>query len=237
MKKFLCSMYLALSLSGTLQAIPVWPEPFQVQQADGTILTLNPRGDEWFSYFETTDGFRVIKDEVGNYVYALWGADGKSALPTRIIAHDPLSREVEEREFLKNYPKDEQEKIHTRAFEIRNQSNAQQRIGEMTTHTGAPSIPVILVQFADTKLTETDPKTGYEERLCRPATQEEVEVGKGSAYQYFVDQSLGKFTPNFVVIGPVTLESGYAVYGTDVNGQDANVGQMIVEAIQKAVAL
>ena len=162
MKKFLCSMYLALSLSGTLQAIPVWPEPFQVQQADGTILTLNPRGDEWFSYFETTDGFRVIKDEVGNYVYALWGADGKSALPTRIIAHDPLSREVEEREFLKNYPKDEQEKIHTRAFEIQNQSNAQQRIGEMTTHTGAPSIPVILVQFADTKLTETDPKTGYE---------------------------------------------------------------------------
>ena len=96
MKKFLCSMYLALSLSGTLQAIPVWPEPFQVQQADGTILTLNPRGDEWFSYFETTDGFRVIKDEAGNYVYALWGADGKSALPTRIIAHDPLSREVEE---------------------------------------------------------------------------------------------------------------------------------------------
>ena len=80
MKKFLCSMYLALSLSGTLQAIPVWPEPFQVQQADGTILTLNPRGDEWFSYFETTDGFRVIKDEAGNYVYALWGADGKSAL-------------------------------------------------------------------------------------------------------------------------------------------------------------
>ena len=61
MKKFLCSMYLALSLSGTLQAIPVWPEPFQVQQADGTILTLNPRGDEWFSYFETTDGFRVIR--------------------------------------------------------------------------------------------------------------------------------------------------------------------------------
>ena len=236
MKKFLCSMYLALSLSGTLQAIPVWPEPFQVQQADGTILTLNPRGDEWFSYFETTDGFRVIKDEAGNYVYALWGADGKSALPTRIIAHDPLSREVEEREFLKNYPKDEQEKIHTRAFEIQNQSNAQQRIGEMTTHTGAPSIPVILVQFADTKLTETDPKTGYEERLCRPATQEEVEVGKGSAYQYFVDQSLGKFTPNFVVIGPVTLESGYAVYGTDVNGQDANVGQMIVEAIQKDVS-
>ena len=38
------------------------------------------------------------------------------------------------------------------------------------------------------------------------------------------------------MIGPVTLESGYAVYGTDVNGQDANVGQMIVEAIQKAVA-
>ena len=30
----------------------------------------------------------------------------------------------------------------------------------MTTHTGAHSIPVILVQFAATKLTETDPKTG-----------------------------------------------------------------------------
>ena len=89
------------------------------------------------------------------------------------------------------------------------------KIGEMPVRTGSPKIPVVLVQFKDKLMSETDPKASYTARLSKPATIEEVESGSGTAFQYFADQSDGKFTPEFVVIGPVTLDEKAAYYGAD----------------------
>lgn len=109
-------------------------------------------------------------------------------------------------------------------------------IGDMPVTIGSPKIPVILVQFSDLAFSENDPKTAYEQRLCAAATQEEVENGYGTAAQYFADQSAGNFTPEFVVIGPVTLSGSYATYGADGTSTDTNVGSMITETIELAAA-
>lgn len=60
----------------------------------------------------------------------------------------------------------------------------------------------------------------------------------GSARDYFREQSMGKFTPRFDVIGPVTLDKKRASYGgNDKNGKDKDAGSMIKEACQKAFDL
>ena len=57
----------------------------------------------------------------------------------------------------------------------------------------------------------------------------------GSARDYFRDQSFGKFTPSFDVIGPVTLNNKRSHYGANsTNGNDKNTAGMISEACQKA---
>lgn len=111
---------------------------------------------------------------------------------------------------------------------------SKRKIGSMAVRCGSPNIPVILVEFADKAMSEADAYSAFERRLCRHATQTEVENGEGSAYQYFKDQSNGVFTPQFVVIGPVTLSETAAYYGVDGVTRDVNLHAMISEALAEA---
>ena len=61
----------------------------------------------------------------------------------------------------------------------------------------------------------------------------------GSARQYFSDQSMGSYKPQFDVVGPVTLSYEYSHYGEDDTsvgyaGEDLRAVDMIVEACQLA---
>ena len=67
-----------------LWAVPAHPGKLQVRQPDGTMLTLCLKGDEWCHYHTTADGYTVVKDSLGYYVYAelertgRWGAESDS---------------------------------------------------------------------------------------------------------------------------------------------------------------
>lgn len=202
-----------------LAAVPVIRRPFQVTQSDGTILTVWPHGDEHGLRLTTADGFELRQDEAGDYVYL----DDNDGL--EILAHDQQLRDSAESHFLSAMS----EKISKEGCaEKRLVDNLpHKRIGEMQIHRGSPKVPVILVAFADKDFSENDPVAGFYDRICRPATLEEVEQGKGSAFQYFTDQSNGLFTPQFEVIGPVKLsgrEADYVDHET----------QMVAEAAQLA---
>lgn len=120
------------------------------------------------------------------------------------------------------------------------------------TSLGSPRVPVILVQFPDLKFTaglpdgkqcETDEDIDlvgdYYDLFCnglRDDTGYWTEGGSmGAIREYFRDQSEGLFTPEFHVIGPVTLDNGYAYYGKD-NGSshDTNLSKFYSDAITKA---
>ena len=59
--------------------------------------------------------------------------------------------------------------------------------------------------------------------------------GTGSAKDYFMSSTYGKFAPDFVVVGPVTLPQNMAFYGgNDTSGSDKNPAQMIVDACKAA---
>ena len=57
---------------------------------------------------------------------------------------------------------------------------------------------------------------------------------RGSARQYFIDQSWGQYQPYFDVIGPVDLPKASTYYG---QGSDSHIGEMVKAACEAADAL
>lgn len=108
-------------------------------------------------------------------------------------------------------------------------------------HTGTVTVPVILVNYKDTKLTVNNPQAAFEQ-FFNGATQENLGNGNhynyGSVSKYFSDMSSGEFNLKFKVYAPVTVDSLEAYYG----GKDANSSkgekheQLVKDAIEKLAA-
>ena len=54
----------------SMVACPAHTAAVKVQQPDGTYVTIRLHGDEWRSFNTTDDGYSVVKDSRGYYVYA-----------------------------------------------------------------------------------------------------------------------------------------------------------------------
>ena len=93
---------------------------------------------------------------------------------------------------------------------------------------------VVLVSFADQDFSVSDPKTLYQHVL----NGKDYKNGNfnGSARDYFLAQSQGKFDVTFDVVGPVKLSKGYAKYGYNNNGRDAAPEEMVTEALKKVAS-
>lgn len=109
---------------------------------------------------------------------------------------------------------------------------------------GSPKIPVVLVQFSDLEFSVRS----TEKDLCdfytlffngkMDGSVSDVTGGYGSVRDYFVQQSDSLFLPEFIVVGTVTLDNGYAYYGKNANGvRDSNIKQFNKDAATGAVAL
>ena len=93
------------------------------------------------------------------------------------------------------------------------------------------NIPVLLVQYADVQF--KNPKAAFEGRLN--GENYTAEGGCGSIREYFIEQSGGLFTPQFDIIGPVTLDREMKYYGgNDKDGFDLRPQEMVAEACTKA---
>lgn len=95
-----------------------------------------------------------------------------------------------------------------------------------------PRVPVIMVNFQNQTFITTREQT---DSLFNAVNKMQVTIGSttipyGSVAQYFDDQSLGAYRPQFDVVGPYTLSSNYSNYGSS-NSATQN---MIAEACQLA---
>lgn len=58
--------------STTLFAGPANPDPFDIVQPDGTKFKAQTKGDEWYNWIETEEGYTVIQDkDTGRWYYAI----------------------------------------------------------------------------------------------------------------------------------------------------------------------
>ncbi len=218
LKRLILSSFAALSMM-SMMAAPAKPGLHTVTQPDGTKIEVRLVGDEFFNSYVTTDGLAVSMQPDGYFYYN--SADGV----TSMRASSPSMRGEAEKAFIEAGG----EKLTLASLiEKKSSSVAAMRKGArapmkatQVPNNGSPNVPIILVQYQDVKFKDPDPKAVFEDFFNK---------GEKSAYRYFVDQSNGKYTPNFDVYGPVTLSEKRVVYGGNNSfGTDQGVGKMVAE--------
>ena len=175
---------------------------------DGRTVMVTAFGDETFDYLLTDEGEVVLEQD------SVFHGTGLSVT-----------------EYLATLPRKPQK--------------APQRVGSVTTAPvkpwGVKKIPVILSAFKDKKFSvgSTDTKVrNYFDKFFNGTDISVTTDNWGSVRQYFIDQSLGQFQPEFAVIGPVELDSVYGYYGGDRGGaKDTLYSKFVRESFTKAKGL
>ena len=99
----------------------------------------------------------------------------------------------------------------------------------------APRGLVILVNFKDVSFNAANTQSAMNDLMNSDSYT--YNGATGSVRKYFSDQSDGQYTPQFDVVGPVTLPNNMAHYGgNDAYGDDKLPGDMVVEACSIANA-
>ena len=96
---------------------------------------------------------------------------------------------------------------------------------------------LIVVEFADLSLAAGNTKQSFDS--LANADDYTYNGAMGSCKKYYQDQSNGKYTPHFDVVGPVVLPQPLAFYGTDATsqGDDRYVADFVIDACKGAQAM
>lgn len=237
MRRFSFALAIALTLYMNVQSvfgIRAYPYPTVVTQPDGTTLTIRMHGDEFGHFRTTSDGFLIKKNSKGFYVYDLKNTSSANKT-AEIIARDASKRTVSEENFLQTNKAANATEIEaiqlkrSKVAGIRRMTNAQKAFPL----NGTPKSLVILVNFTDKSYVVPTPQTAYTNLLNQSGYN--TNGGTGSARDYFMASSYGKFAPQFDVVGPYNLPQNMAYYGAnDTNGDDVRPQQLIIDACKLA---
>ncbi len=249
MKKLLLSICFLLCSVGVFAIRPL-PKARQVVQKDGTTITVFAQGDGRVAFFTTTDGKIVVKDQQDNFYYAVMENDRLMA--SHLLAHEPENRGKEERKFLEEHPVEKHLAQLKRMAAQHNPSlpvphktivaSTEDGLGKYNTPSegavsslGKLTVPVIMVEFSDTKFAETTTQAKMT-RFYNEKGYREEEYCVGSVKDYFVSQSRGMFEPSFDVVAKVTLNKSYKDYGANNSyGFDSDVEGLVGDAVAAAV--
>ena len=255
-KRFL-TLAAMFMLAASAFAVPAKRVKRQVQQPDGSVLTVMLRGDENFHYTSKEDGQPLVQRADGAYCYATLDSNGKLTASAQ-VAHDVESRGAAELSFL-NYYTAESQKVRSLGMERAKQRNARRMArlakrgvvdasgkpvrrvmagatgGEGIGVTGKRKGLVILVNFKDKKMQSKHTQAEWNDYFNKVGYNKYG--NNGSVHDYFYAQSYGKLDLEFDVIGPVTVSKNMASYGAnDAQGNDIDPAGMIKEACELAYA-
>ncbi|MDR1592169.1 MAG: M6 family metalloprotease domain-containing protein [Prevotellaceae bacterium] len=233
MKKIILLIVLFLPFFAQVSfAVLAYPYPVTVTQADGSQLTIQLHGHEFFNYATTVDGYLLVANEQGSYEYAMCKDDGEFQR-LGVIARDVRTKE--ELDLIKTlqpntvFSKKE-------AF-VRKSRQAKIDLTKRIVHKplfGNSKGVVILVNFSDKAFSVANPREAFHDMLNKPNYS--ANGATGSAADYFAASSNGAFTPVFDVAGPYTLPENMAYYGRNNDRGDVNPGRMITDACSLANA-
>lgn len=218
------------SLCVGLYAVPASPELNFVEQPDGSVLSVRLCGDEFYSYYTTTDDHLLAPDEAGDFYYAV--LQNGTIVPTNRLAHNVAVRTADENAWLQA----KQAGTEVQAVRRLAKKRAPQHT-DFSAHMplrGEPRSLVVLMEFPDLKFVTKNPQQAFTRLLNIQGYSEND--GIGSARDYFIASSDSVFAPHFDVYGPFTAANSYEYYGADAGDyHDQNVRFLIREACSAVV--
>ena len=209
MKK-LALMLMATFVSLNMFAIPAHRGLVQMPQPDGTLVTIDLVGDEFYHFNTTADGYTVVLNDMGAYVYAQ--RVGMSLKATDVLAHDEGNRSADELALLATLNKRMVDETAVAAAQVqRVKRNVDLSGFDFENFRGC----VILIDFSDFQFSAENPQEFYTQMFSAenftgyhdPWTDRDVSC-PGSVRDYFNAQSNGKFQPPFDVYGPYRATYG-----------------------------
>lgn len=251
MKKFRYMAVAGALLTVTAaMAVPAKRITFTATQPDGTTVTLTRAGDEFNRYFLTEDNQVVVGNESKGYYFATVDEQSGRMVASKVEAADVRSRDAGQTAFVAalnrealgdamklNLSKSRiAPKASSRTIAPKSKASlpAQSGVGLFPgasfPRTGSPKGLVILVEYTDVKFNTSYNAADYFKRMVSEKGFSEY-GGTGSALDYFTEMSMGKFTPDFDVYGPVTLPQNQAYYGAndEYYDQDMRAEYMVVD--------
>ncbi len=213
MKK-LSILLMALTIAIVASGEPANPIPVSITQPDGTKLQLKLVGDEFYHFNTTIDGYTVVNVN-GKWEYAM--KSGNKLTSTGVLAHDPEVRNTQEQQFLSTTAKylvDEQGTNNAqkaRSSHDKKNHGQKEPVIDYSQFRGL----IILINFNDRQFLMDNPNDFYD-KLCNTENYSgfyhngRFQRCTGSVRDYYYDNSMGQFDPDFDIVGPVNLD--YSCY-------------------------
>lgn len=235
MKRLIFSVFITLLSTVAVWASRAYSEPMTVVQPDGSSLTVVLNGDEHFHWMQTMDGVLVVNTGKGYFVAHI---DEQGAMTaTGQLAHEAMQRSVSETAMV-SVQASRKALFHARGEQL---AVASRRAAVTTAgtfpHMGSPKVLVVLAQFQDVQFTMADPVKSFDQYYNSTAKGALENYGNredknySSVRGYFEACSNGAFTPEFTVVGPLTLPGTLATYGANTSGEDSNIGQFYTDVM------
>lgn len=213
-------------MSLTTWAIPAKPGKVIFTQPDGSKIEVFIRGDERFHYYETTDGKILLPGKDGQLKFAVLNAAGK------VVAGEVNASNPDCRSGMQKVAASKSDNAVLKAALLKQAEEARVSAvpGDIRRNfptTGTVRGLIVLAQYQDVKFS----KNGTFDTFQKLANQDgyKGDIAPGSMRDYFIAQSNGQFTPEFDVVGPVTLPHNREYYGGSSLGRE-RIAEMMADA-------
>ena len=218
MKKVLAlSLFISVIFSN-LMAVDAYPELIRFRQPDKkTFVSIYMKGDEKVHWAETEDGYSLITNDDGYFVYATTD-NNENMIPSKYIATDINQRSDEVIEFLKNTPKklrfsQEQVNIMLSLWQLTEEQEKLKYSGDVV---GTKRILIILMGFKDKPFSVS---TLFVRNMFNQVNYN-FNYAKGSVRDFYYENSYGQFILESDIAGPYVADSNMAYYGNNSHGHE-----------------
>lgn len=200
-------LWIFLAAAIVVMAVPARKVKRIFTLADGSQVTATLTGDEYAHWWQTDDGRLLSVSDEGKAEYM---NEGKARALKEVAKTKRQSRNA----------------VRQNRMQARKKNAGNAIVGEKK---GL----IILVNFPNLHFHEQYDRRTFDDMFNKVGYSENGHIG--SLHDYFLDQSYGLFDLTFDVVGPIEVSNPYSYYGkNDSNGDDQNVGQMVIEACQMA---
>lgn len=237
-------------------AVPAKPGLITYQQPDGSQVKVRLVGDENHSFFLSEDGYLLDRHD-NVFYYADADNEGRVTRSEFRLVDTPAQKpgmqaflDRIDREAIRAKMSVAKQEVLAEREAARAALNSETpqratRSGEETPVMRGPGLfpnsnypvfgqqkgLVILVEYQDVPFTLDNPYDYFERMLHEEGFSDYG--GTGCVREYFLENSMGQFDPQFDIYGPVTLPKDREYYGGHSgSNNDKNAAQMIIDACQ-----
>lgn len=193
-----------------LFGVGAYPYPQEIIQPDGTRLTIQQHGDEWFNWTATPDGYRIVKNKTGIFEYASVLKSGE-VVPSGIKVSEIGRRNAEEITFLQSAIKGPGLNAETVRQIRQDKKTGLLKSGTSSTYfptKGKQKLLVILANFSNTT-------PGYTQVNFNSYMNETGYNGIGSFKDFYLENSRDQLEVTSIVTEWVTVPEIHDYYGPD----------------------